>query len=102
MPRLKEAIKRQSTPSKKILPMAFPDEETLAFWKSTADNPQECANRIAKFSRALGGKAVTSANQSTRRWRDAATATRSPRSDALGRVLVMPKHPNLGSRSPSR
>ena len=79
-----------------------PDGQTLAFWRATADYPHEVAARIAKFSRAVGEKAVTKAAQSEHRWRDAATAERSRRSDARGRVLVMPKHPDLGSRSSSQ
>jgi len=82
--------------------MRLPDPETLAFWEVTADDPDECAARTAKFSRAVGGKAVTNAAQSERRWRNVATAARSRRSDPLGRVLVMPKHSDLGSGPSSR
>jgi hypothetical protein len=100
MPRLKEIAKKGSAPSK-ILHMALPDEETLAFWKMTAEDPAEFAARIAKFSRAVGGKPMRNAVQSSgRRWRDAATAARSLR--PLGKVLVMPMHSDFCSRSSSR
>lgn len=53
MPRLEKIGRKLSAPSK-ILHMALPDEETLAFWKMTADDPHEYAARIARFSRAVG------------------------------------------------
>jgi hypothetical protein len=101
MPRLEKLAKKRSA-SSKILRVVLPDPETRAFWALTADDPHEYAARIAKFSRTVGGRAVTNAAQSGRRWRDAATAARSQRSEVRGRVLVMPKHPDLGSRSSSR
>src|ERR1019366_5453600 len=33
--------------------VVLPDEETLEFWRATADYPQEVADRIAKFSRRM-------------------------------------------------
>lgn len=36
-----------------VLQMVLPDQETLDFWRATADNPQEFARRIAKFSRRM-------------------------------------------------
>jgi len=36
-----------------VLQMVLPDQETLEFWRATADNPQEFAGRIAKFSRQM-------------------------------------------------
>jgi hypothetical protein len=36
-----------------VLQMVLPDQETLEFWRATADNPQEFAGRIAKFSRRM-------------------------------------------------
>jgi hypothetical protein len=36
-----------------VLQMVVPDQETLEFWRATADNPQEVADRIAKFSRSM-------------------------------------------------
>ena len=36
-----------------VLQMFLPDQETLEFWRATADNPQEFAGRIAKFSRRM-------------------------------------------------
>jgi hypothetical protein len=36
-----------------VLQMVLPDQETLQFWRATADNPQEVADRIAKFSRSM-------------------------------------------------
>jgi hypothetical protein len=36
-----------------VLQMVLPDQETLQFWRATADNPQEVAGRIAKFSRRM-------------------------------------------------
>ena len=36
-----------------VLQMVLPDQETLEFWRATADNPQEVAGRIAKFSRRM-------------------------------------------------
>ena len=35
------------------LQMFLPDQETLEFWRATADYPQEVADRIAKFSRRM-------------------------------------------------
>jgi len=94
MPRVEKVGKKLSAPSK-ILHMALPDEKTLAFWRATADDPHEYAARIAKFSRAVGGKPMRNAVQSSgRRWRDAATALRSLR--PLGKVLVMPKNRSRG------
>jgi len=76
--------------------MSLPDDETLSFWALTADDPHEHAARVAKFSRALGGKAVKNAVRSSGdRWRDAATAAVSRRS--LCKVLELPKQSDLGS-----
>lgn len=36
-----------------VLQMVLPDQETQEFWRATADNPQEFAGRIAKFSRRM-------------------------------------------------
>jgi hypothetical protein len=36
-----------------VLQMVLPDQGTLEFWRATADNPQEVAGRIAKFSRRM-------------------------------------------------
>ncbi|MGA2337629.1 MAG: hypothetical protein ABSG08_19830 [Terriglobales bacterium] len=36
-----------------VLQMFLPDQETLEFWRATADYPQEVADRIAKFSRRM-------------------------------------------------
>jgi hypothetical protein len=36
-----------------VLQMVLPDQETLEFWRATADFPQEVADRIAKFSRSM-------------------------------------------------
>src|ERR1035438_1712378 len=36
-----------------VLQMVLPDQETLEFWRATADYPQEVADRIAKFSRRM-------------------------------------------------
>lgn len=36
-----------------VLQMVLPDQETLEFWRATADNPLEVAGRIAKFSRLM-------------------------------------------------
>jgi hypothetical protein len=36
-----------------VLQMVLPDQETLEFWRATADNPQEVADRIANFSRRM-------------------------------------------------
>ena len=94
MPRLKEIAKKRSA-SSKILHMALPDEETLAFWKATADDPQEYAARIARFSRALGKDAKRNAFRSPeRRRREAVRAVQSRRSKPLGKLLTMPSHPN--------
>jgi hypothetical protein len=40
----------------KLLAMALPDQETLAFWKATEDYPGEYAARIAAFSRRVTQK----------------------------------------------
>jgi hypothetical protein len=44
-----------------VLQMVLPDQETLQFWRATADNPQEVAGRIAKFSRRMQQCASVSA-----------------------------------------
>lgn len=36
-----------------VLQMFLPDQETLEFWRATADYPQEVAERIAIFSRRM-------------------------------------------------
>jgi hypothetical protein len=36
-----------------VLRMVLPDQETQEFWRATADDPQEFARRIAKFSRRM-------------------------------------------------
>ena len=36
-----------------VLYMTLPDEETLRFWKLTADSPREFADRVAQFSRRI-------------------------------------------------
>ena len=36
-----------------VLKITWPDAETLKFWRVTADDPQEFACRIAKFSRRM-------------------------------------------------
>ena len=43
-----------------VLQMVLPDQETLEFWRATADNPQEFAGRIAKFSRRMQLRASAS------------------------------------------
>ncbi len=44
-----------------VLQMILPDQETLAFWRATADDPQEVADRVAKFSRRMQQCASVSA-----------------------------------------
>jgi hypothetical protein len=56
-----------------VLQMVLPDQETLEFWRATADYPQEVADRIAKFSRQMqrGASAstrVTKTNRSLNLW----------------------------------
>jgi len=95
-----EEIAKKPVPLK-VICMAFPDAETLAFWRMTADGVDEYAARIARFSRAVGGKRIRNAVRSSgRRWRDALNATCARRSDTLGRVLVLPSHSALGSAAP--
>ena len=36
-----------------VFKISWPDPETVAFWHATADDPQEFARRIAKFSRRM-------------------------------------------------
>jgi hypothetical protein len=43
-----------------VLQMVLPDQETVEFWRATADNPQEVAGRIAKFSRRMQFRASAS------------------------------------------
>jgi len=71
-----------STPAEIIAPartlrgisvLMRPDEETLAFWRMTADNSQEYVSRIAKFSRALSEKSAAVQSSSGN-----ATIPRSP------------------------
>lgn len=94
MRRVQNIDKKSSAP-RKILHMSLPDEETLAFWKATADDPQEYADRITRFSRALGNNAKRNAFRSPeRRRRNAVRAVQSRRSKPLGKLLTMPSHPN--------
>ena len=67
---------------KKILYISRPDEQTLAFWKATADDQNEYVARIAKFSRALGK------NGTFRSW--VRPAVRRENGRSLGRLLFMP------------
>lgn len=102
MPRVENIGKKSSAP-RKILYMAFPDAQTLNFWKLTADDPREHAARIAKFSRVVGKNAVRNPVRSSERpRRDLATAVPSRRSAAPGRLLMMPGRFELDSRSSSR
>ena len=36
-----------------VLRITWPDPQTVAFWRATADDPQEFARRLAKFSRRM-------------------------------------------------
>ncbi len=83
-----------------VLVLRRPDEETLAFWRMTADDFQEYVSRIARFSRALSEKSARNAVQSLSR--NAAIAAEPRRSKPPGRLLVMPSPTELGSRSSSR
>jgi len=97
-----------STPAQMIAPartlrgvfaLRRPDEETLAFWRATGDF-QEYVSRIARFSRTLSEKSARNAVQSSSG--NAAIAAKPRQSKPLGRLLVMPSHTDLGSRSSSR
>src|SRR5712692_11945179 len=102
MPKLKDIAKKGSAPSK-ILHMALPDDETLTFWKITADDPGEYAARVARFSRALGKDAKRTASRSPERLlRDAVPAVQSRRYKLPGKLLIMPSHPHVGARSSAR
>jgi hypothetical protein len=82
----------------KLLPLSFPDPETAAFWRMTADDLNEYARRIAKFSRAVGGETIRNVvKPSGRRWREVASAARSRHPPA--RLLVMPRLADLSSPS---
>ena len=95
-----EEIAKKPVPLK-VICMAFPDAETLAFWRMTADGVDEYAARIAKFSRAVGGKQIRSTVRSSdRRWQDVAIATLRQR--PLGTLLVMPRKADPNSRLSSR
>lgn len=83
-----------------VLVLRRPDEKTLAFWRMTADDFEEYVSRIARFSRALSEKSARNAVQSSSA--NAAIAAEPRRSKPLGRLLVMPSHTDLGSRSSSR
>jgi hypothetical protein len=79
--------------SQKVLAMAFPDSQTLDFWKLTADDPQEYAARIAKFSRRVGNKAESNfVRPSKCQYPPSVPAVQSRRSKKLGMVLMMPSH----------
>jgi len=43
----------QASRGNSVLYMTLPDEETLRFWKLTADSPREFADRVARFSRRM-------------------------------------------------
>ena len=96
----RKEIAQKRSGMKKIVSMALPDPETRAFWALTTDDPHEYADRVAKFSRSVGGKPTRRAQPSECRWRDAAIAAQSPR--LLGRMLVMPTRPDPSLTSSRR
>lgn len=97
MPKLEKIVKKRSAPPK-ILHMSLPDEDTMSFWRMTADDPREHVARIARFSRIVGGKVMTNAVQrSGRRLRDVATVALPRRPP--GNLLVLPMHSDLTSPS---
>jgi hypothetical protein len=100
MPKLKEIGKTSSTPN--ILQMALPDAATRAFWKMTADDRDEYASRIAKFSRSLGKDSAQNATQSLEYRRRNSVASDKRQGKFLGRTLTMPNRSELESRLPSR
>jgi len=92
MPR---AVKSGKSPvPDKILNLSFPDDETLAFWKTTADDPEEVAARVARFSRALNSeKAAKAVKSRFRRRQGTATSVRPTRPKVPGKLLIMPTLP---------
>ena len=99
MSRFQKSRENRSTRRPKILRMSLPDDETLAFWKATADDLDEFAARLARFSRALNKEVVAKAVRSPRRRRRGTeTSVRSARPRVLGKLLIMPKRPKWPSR----
>jgi hypothetical protein len=39
--------------ARRVFSLILPDAATLEFWRMTADDPGECARRVAAFSRRL-------------------------------------------------
>jgi len=93
MPRVLK-VGKSSLPGQ-LLDLSFPDDETLAFWKATADGPDELAARVARFSRALTKDVTAKAGKSRMRQRPATgTNERPTRPRVRGKLLIMPKPAN--------
>lgn len=92
MPR---AVKSGKSPvPDKILQLSFPDDEAMAFWKATADDPDEVAARVAKFSRALNeGVAAKAVKSPLSRQQGTRTSAEPIRPKVLGKLLIMPTLP---------
>ena len=92
MPRVVK-IGKSSRPGK-VVNLSFPDYETLAFWKATADDPAQLAARVARFSRVLAKDVEAKPITSPRRLRrETKTSLPLKRPRVLGKLLIMPKRP---------
>ncbi len=101
MPRIVE-VGKTSLPGK-ILNLLLPDDETLAFWKATADDPDEFAARVARFSRALtNGVAAKAVKSPVRRPQGTGTSVQSTRPTVPGKLLIMPPLPKKPVKSPAQ
>jgi hypothetical protein len=97
-----KAIKKTHRPLR-TLPMSLPDQDTVTFWKMTADSPHEWAVRIAKFSRRISNDGVKNATQCSRyRRRGHGLSVRAPRVKPLGKLLVMPSRSEIGIKTCSQ
>lgn len=90
MPKTKNVGKNPAV-SPRIMHLRFPDEQTLAFWRATADDPGEYASRIAKFSRLSKNQPKKVVKPPRIRPAEIVKGEQSKNSRALGNLLVMPK-----------
>lgn len=104
MKKTSKLVKEQkSDESNKPLRVVFPDKATMAFWQLTAEDPNECASRIARFSRAMGREGVTKPTRSSdSQWRGLLREADRRRAEPRGKLLAMPARHEVGLTSHSQ
>jgi hypothetical protein len=101
MPQAK-AIKKTHRPLR-TLAMSLPDQDTVTFWKMTADSPHEWAVRIAKFSRRISNDGVKNVSRCSRyRLGEHRSPVRARGVKPLGKLLVMPSRFEIGMKTCSQ